>query len=208
MNLSWRGLLSPFRRAVAVEAPPDRRGETRQRAHIEAQLRWEFGRGEWCGATGVITDASPSGVGVLTRAALEPGRTVWVMRPGSTALKGVVRNARLDGDERTIGVRLVFDERRRLDRHPYASDGSLRWSGPSGATERLNIEVRNVTESGAQLAGDRAVPVGEFVRLSGAAVECAGSVRYCVRWGDEYLIGVQFIGKPALLIAAEADVAR
>lgn len=175
-------------------------------ARIGVELRWEPEPGRWDSEAGVISDASEHGVAVVTRRRLEPGRTVWVMRPGAPSLKAVVRNVRAQNGAWMLGLRLIFHERRRIDRYPFEAGGVLRWAGAFGVTERLQVDVRNFTDWGAQLAAERAAPVGQFVRLSGEEIECEGSVRYYVPSGDEHLIGLHFVGKPTQRFAA-ADAA-
>ena len=57
--------------------------------------------------------------------------------------------------------------------------------------------MRDVSDGGIQLSVNRDTPTGTVVQVSGEAGMCSGSVRYCIRADNGFLVGVQFIGRSA-----------
>ena len=99
------------------------------------------------------------------------------------------------GDQRPrsrVGAR----ERRALKRQPAGGGGTLFWTDPFGRSGASAVVARNVTEKGIQLEARDKIPVAAAVRLSGQTLECIGSVRYCSRDGEKYLVGIVIAGQP------------
>ncbi len=143
----------------------------------------------------MIENVSEQGFAIRTRSHVRENRTVWVTRPNSPALKSVVRHVRKQDGAYVLGFARIALERRREDRRPVAGGGELRMSGPRGESLSFEVEIRNISPDGVQVSCKEAVPKNEVARLVGAAVECMGSIRYCVPWNGQFLAGLFLIGK-------------
>jgi hypothetical protein len=68
-------------------------------------------------------------------------------------------------------------------------------TGPNGETLVLDVQILNVSPEGVQFAATQAIPKKEVARLVGTAIECMGTIRYCVPWNGKFLGGLFLIGK-------------
>jgi hypothetical protein len=197
----WRGLIGNLFGAKPPPMPPaelhERRKARRAATSVEVTLQWKDSRGEAFSAPGVLENVSQHGFAVRTGGPVKEGHTVWVTRPESPALKSVVRNVRRDEDGYVLGFARIVLERRREDRRPVMGTGVLRRMGTHGETVAIDTEIRNISAEGVQVAAAAWVPTKEVARLVGTAVECIGSVRYCVPWKGKFLVGLFLIGKPS-----------
>ena len=198
MDRSWRELIGSF---FGVKPPPvpaepqERRIGPRAATSLQVSLQWHSAKGAPRTAKGVLENVSSQGFAVRTKKKLQEGQTVWLTRPDSPALKSVVRHVQPDNGVYVIGFARVLRERRREDRSPTTGFAALRWSGARGETLSADVRIRNISSEGVQVESGLSVPQGEVARLIGAAVECAGAVRYCVPWKDRFLVGLFLIGQ-------------
>lgn len=199
MDSLWRGLIGSFfgakPPAAAAEDQPERRKNKRAASSIQVSLHWNDARGRPRATPGILENVSPEGFAIRTRVRLREGQAVWVTRTESRALKSVVRHVRRDVDSYILGFARIVAERRREDRRPVAGTAALKLAGPHGESLSIETEIRNISPDGVQVAAPQSVPNGEVARLIGTAVECMGSIRYCVPWNDRFLIGLFLIGK-------------
>ena len=200
MDDLWRGLIGSFfglraPQAGGLKEREERRKDRRAASSIEVNLQWEDTEGQLCSSPGVLENVSPHGFAIRTAPGLQEGQTVWVTRPDSPALKSVVRHMRRDNGACLLGLSRVAHEHRREDRRPVAGTALLKRTGDHGETLVSDIEIRNISSEGVQMACSEFVAKNEVVRLLGSAVECMGAVRYCVPWQRKFLVGLFLIGK-------------
>jgi hypothetical protein len=198
VDRSWRDLIGSF---FGVKPPPlpaepqERRIGPRAATSLKVSLQWQNAKGATRTAKGVLENISSQGFAVRTKRKLLEGQTVWLSRPDSPLLKSVVRHVQQENGLYVLGFARVLRERRREDRSPATGLAALRWSGQRGETLSADVRIRNLASEGVQVESALSVPHGDVVRLIGAAVECAGAVRYCVPWKDKFLVGLFLIGK-------------
>ncbi len=173
-------------------------------AQISVKLRWEDGD-EIRDVAGVAENVSENGFSILTVEPLETGRTVYVTGRSVTARKVIVRHCSAAEGGYSVGVRAISRERRRVDRQPVDGVGFLRFGDTKGHTTSAEATVKNISDGGMQLASGTAAPKETYVRLTGETLACEGTVRYCHRDGDSYLLGVQFIREPTIPSTVEAE---
>src|SRR5713226_8121000 len=89
-------------------------------------------------------------------------------------------------------------ELRREPRAPTTGAGWLHWKGRS-----VEVIVRNVSDSGAQLQVSESLNVPEMVRLAGDTWECLGWTRYCTKQGSKFVVGIEIVGQPYLRESCE-----
>ena len=200
MDSLWRGLIGNFfgvrpPSGAPAEEVRERRSDKRAASSIEVTLQWEDSRGEVRTVQGMLENVSEYGFAIRTKSRMREGQTVWVTRPDSPALKSVVRHVSQENETYVLGFARIVLERRREDRRPVAGSALLRRSGPRGETLAVDVEIRNISPEGVQVAAPESVPKNEVARLIGTAVECMGTVRYCVPWNGKFLVGVFLIGK-------------
>lgn len=143
----------------------------------------------------MLENGSEHGFGIRTTARLREGQTVWVARSQSPALKSVVRHVQGGSGCYVLGFARIVLERRREDRRPVSGHALLRRTGAHGETVAVEVEIRNISPEGVQVVSPEAAPKNEVARLIGTAVECMGTVRYCVPWNGRFLVGLFLIGK-------------
>ena len=94
-------------------------------------------------------------------------------------------------------------ERRRQGRLVVNESGRMYWSNGADV-QSMEVGVKDVSEDGVQVLAQHPIPLGEVVRLAGAACEFFGTVRHCRPQGDYWLLGIQLTGSAYSKLAAEA----
>jgi hypothetical protein len=193
----WRDLIGTFFgvKPPLAEEPQDRRQDRRAASSIKVMLQWIEENGELAMANAILENVSQKGFAVRTDAEIPEGLTIWLTRPDSPALKSIVRHVQKEGGVYVLGLARIVQERRRDDRTPVEGAGMLRRTGPHGETLSMDVQIRNIAPEGVQVAAPNATPKDEVARLVGSAVECTGTVKYCVPWNGKFLIGLFLIGK-------------
>ncbi len=179
-------------------------GSERREAPREAakgagvQLEWRGADGHWRIEPVESCDASTSGLGVLSESGFQPGQTIYVLRDGVRAMQANVCHVKPVGDSYHIGVRLIPNERRRIERTPASGEAVVRWTRQDGESIRLAARICNVSDGGLQIETESGFDEGAVLKLTGSEVECLASVRYCRPRGDAFAVGLQIIGEPSL----------
>ncbi len=143
-----------------------------------------------------VENVSAHGLGLRTTRALLAGQTVWFEPASGPVVKGVVRHCEERDGQYLLGLVRVESERRRVERQPVRGAGNLDWYGDGAKACTTPVLVRDASEFGLQLSALDPVPVGRIARLTGEAVECVGTVCYCVGVEDGYRVGLHFTRQP------------
>ena len=122
---------------------------------------------------------------------VDVGESVWI-EDSERAIKCRVKTYVATGGGYRLQLSLSGKTRRSQERTPCNIPGDLEWV--DGLTRvRCPVRVTNVTSDGAQLMLSRPAPEIRSVRLQFHGQVEVGSIRYCVRIGNSYLAGVEFV---------------
>jgi hypothetical protein len=86
----------------------------------------------------------------------------------------------------------MIGDRRDQTRRDVNVPVELRWHDAAGADQHCAGKMRDVSRSGAQFQMARPIPLGATVELAAGEHQLSARVRFCVRAGSAFLIGVQF----------------
>lgn len=118
------------------------------------------------------------------------GKSVWI-EEGAHAVKCSVKAYVAIGDGYRLKLSVSHESRRSRERQPCNTPGDLEWV--DGLTRiRCPVRITNLTPYGAQVMLSRPAPEIRTVRLQFADQTEAGTIRYCVRIGTNYLVGIEF----------------
>lgn len=80
-------------------------------------------------------------------------------------------------------------------RDPVFGVGVLTWDEGYGARQ-AQVEVCNISNSGAQVFGATELPAGSKAYLTGDQFRCVGTVRYCQAQSAGFMVGLEFSLEP------------
>ena len=143
-----------------------------------------------------LQDFSKGGYGVITEYKLPVGEMVWVQCEPENLHKAVVRYSKYVGElEWRTGLRILEKERRRAGRDRVVGAGFLSWINSAGARHNIPVTVTDISETGAGVSADSAIPVGVLATLHGESLVCSCLVRHCRRDKDRQRIGLMFTNR-------------
>ena len=143
-----------------------------------------------------LQDFSEGGYGVMTGYKLPMGDMVWLQTNPDDLHKAVVRYSKhVGGLEWRTGLRILEKERRRAGRDQVVGAGFLSWVDSAGRRHSIPVTVSDISETGAGVVAETAVPVGILATLHGEGLVCSCLVRRCVVDEDRHRIGLMFTGR-------------
>lgn len=86
-------------------------------------------------------------------------------------------------------------ELREEARDPVFGSGLLTWDEGHGA-RKAQVEVRNISDSGAQVFGSTEMRAGAKAYLTGDQFRCVGTIRYCQAHSSGFMAGLEFNLQP------------
>lgn len=95
----------------------------------------------------------------------------------------------------------VTDLRKEV-RDPVFGRGELTWDDGASA-KQMSVEVRNISDRGAQLLVRTPLKAGLAAFLTGEQFRCMGTVRYCTDDRHGFLVGLEFSRDPHYKNAVE-----
>jgi len=180
---------------IAPPAPPgvdEQRTQSRLASHGVVTLQWVDQEDKIHSVCAKVRDESLDGLGVFLDTPLAQGRTVWITDDKAAQQKAVVQYSRPRFGRWKIGLYLVREERRRVDRFPVTGLAQLTWGFLSADTYSVDVRVLDVSPVGASLDSAHSVPAEVKARLAGEQLDCMGTVRHCTPRGERYRIGIHF----------------
>jgi len=184
---------------IAPPAPPgvdERRLQSRLAAHGVVTIQWVDQDDKIHSVTTKLRDESKDGLGVFCDRPIEPGRVVWIADEEDVQQKAVVRYSRPRFGRWKIGLYVVKDEKRRVDRYPVSGPGRITWGFLAADTFDADVRVVNVSPVGAAVLSPISIPPDARARLFGDQLDCIGTVRHSTPQGDGFLIGLHFSAQP------------
>lgn len=180
------------------ERPEDRRRFPRTETNATALLQWIDQDDQDRAECAYIGDVSAGGCRLRLAHPLEPGWPVLITPQGKPPFKGVIRHSRPEGEGWAVGVKLIRNDRRRVDRRPLSCPASMRWYEGSDECES-DVMIRNASEGGVQIVCPHTVATGIVVTLSHEGWLRPATVCYSKQQGEEYVMGLQFTGMARLV---------
>jgi PilZ domain len=90
-------------------------------------------------------------------------------------------------------------EKRRYDRYSISASLQIGWDTESGEARFSQAKCLDVSDQGMRLETPQPIPVRSLIMIRantrGLRIPGQGSVRYCIRSGQGYRVGVEFGGK-------------
>lgn len=95
--------------------------------------------------------------------------------------------------------------RRAYQRMGATGRGTLTWDAGHGSRQ-CSVQVRNISDGGAQLLVSRPLAPGWTAYLTGEMFECIGAIQYCVEAAGGFLVGLSFERDPYAKPASDVKV--
>ncbi len=194
--------LEGVREQTANRLPPrevmgrERRGEMRLADHGEVRILWIDEDEQVHTEPARLRDSTSKGAGLYTDRQFPVNQSVWLDGIEEGMRKAVVRYSRhIRMDRWKTGFLYLDNERRRMSRVKAEGTGWLSWTEgirPAGSP----VRVLDISELGACVEIENAVPREVMVKLRGEAMECMAAIRYRRRTGEKMLLGLQFVCRP------------
>lgn len=89
-------------------------------------------------------------------------------------------------------IKRVMTERRAEPRMLCADMVDVHWIDPSGRPGKCTALLEDISQSGACLQFEAAMPIGAEIRIQIPQAQLQGLVRYCVYREIGYFVGMQF----------------
>ena len=93
----------------------------------------------------------------------------------------------------------MIGDRRAEPRRDASELVELRWQDAAGAEQCCVGRMLDLSRSGARLQLARSLCLGAIVELAARERRLSAQVRFCIRAGEEYIVGVEFPESPGIL---------
>lgn len=125
------------------------------------------------------------------------------MRPAISSGLGINHWRRLADRQPEMG------DRRFATRVPCTDSVDLRWQDQSGQTRHGAAQLADISASGASLRVEQPLQVGITLLLVYRNEEFPAKVKYCLKRGSAYLMGIEFqAGQRRVATATPANASR